>query len=62
MAEIHDLREGRDVTAVWTTSDGGEVGRTEVPVDRSLDAAWVPLPWTANVGMGDTRFTSTSTT
>jgi hypothetical protein len=52
VAEIHDLREGQTVTAVWKTVDGGEVGRSEVPVDKSIDAAWVPLPWTANVGYG----------
>jgi hypothetical protein len=53
VAEIHDLREGQTVTAVWTTASGGEVGRTDVSVDRSLDAAWVPLEWTANVGFGN---------
>ena len=52
VAEIHDLREGQIVTAVWTTAGGGEVGRTEVTVDQSLNAAWVPLEWTANVGSG----------
>ena len=53
VAEIHNLREGQTVIAVWTTADGGEVGRSEVGVDRSLNAAWVPLEWTANVGFGD---------
>jgi len=53
VAEIHDLREGQTVTAVWTTAQGGEVGRSEVPVDRSLGSAWVPLEWTANVGFGN---------
>jgi hypothetical protein len=53
VAEIHDLREGQTVTAVWTTEDGGEVGRSDVSVDRSLGAAWVPLEWTANVGFGN---------
>lgn len=53
VAEIHDLREGQTVIAVWTTAQGGEVGRSEVPVERSLNAAWVPLAWTANVGFGD---------
>lgn len=53
VAEIHDLRAGQTVVAVWTTAQGGEVGRSSVGVDRSLNAAWVPLEWTANVGFGD---------
>jgi hypothetical protein len=52
VAEIHNLQPGQTVIAVWTTSDGSEVGRTEVPVDRGLSAAWVPLQWTVNVGPG----------
>lgn len=52
VAEIHNLQPGQTVIAVWTTANGGEVGRTEVPVDRGLSAAWVPLQWTANVGPG----------
>lgn len=51
-AEIHNLVKGQTVTAVWTTLDGSEVGRTEIPIDRSVAAAWVPLQWTANVGGG----------
>jgi len=53
VAELHDLSEGQTVTAVWTTSSGGEVGRSQVPVDRSLSATWVPLQWVANVGYGN---------
>lgn len=52
VAEIYGLAKGQTATAVWTTSDGSEVGRTDVPIDRSIDAAWVPFQWTANVGGG----------
>lgn len=52
VAEIHDLQPGEEVIAIWTTSDGGEVGRSSVPVDRGINAAWVPLQWNANVGPG----------
>jgi hypothetical protein len=53
VAEIHDLSKGQTVTAVWTTSSGGEVGRSQVPVAQSMSAAWVPLQWVANVGYGN---------
>ena len=52
VAELHNLQSGQKVIAVWKTLDGGEVGRSEVPVDRGLGAAWVPLQWTVNVGPG----------
>ena len=52
VAEIHNLSAGQVVTAIWATPDGAEIGRTEVQVDRSISAAWVPLQWTANVGAG----------
>jgi hypothetical protein len=52
VAEIHELQPGQEVIGVWTTADGAEVGRSSVPVDRGLSAAWVPLQWTANVGPG----------
>lgn len=52
VAELHNLQPGQVVVAIWRTSDGVEVGRTELGVDRGLSAAWVPLQWTANVAYG----------
>lgn len=53
VAEIHHLAAGQTVTAIWATLDGSEIDRTIVPVDRNLDAAWVPLRWTVSgVGPG----------
>jgi hypothetical protein len=53
VAELHGLSAGQTATAVWTTSDGFEVFRSTVGIDRSLDAAWVPFRWDINgVGSG----------
>lgn len=52
VAEIYNLQPGQTVVAIWATSDGGEVGRSEVSVDRGVSAAWVPLQWNVNVGPG----------
>lgn len=52
VAQIYHLSAGETAIAVWTTNDGTEIGRTEVPIDRSIDGAWVPFQWTASVGSG----------
>ena len=53
VAEIYGLSTGQTVTGIWTTSDGAEITRSTVNVDRSLDAAWVPLEWNVSgVGSG----------
>ncbi len=53
VAEIYGLASGQVVTGIWTTSDGAEITRSTITVDRSLDAAWVPLEWSVSgVGSG----------
>lgn len=55
VAEMYGLRPGQVATAVWTTSDGAEVYRSSIGIDRSYDRVWVPFEWNAG-GAGSGQY------
>ncbi len=51
-ARVSNARAGQTIIAVWSTIDGGEVGRSDKKMDASAAQRWVALPWQVGVPAG----------
>jgi hypothetical protein len=52
-AHVHDLTEGAVAAAVWSTIDGGEIARQEIPIEENVDERWLSFPFNVGVGPGE---------